>query len=198
MGRKCAQCGAVLSQYNPGKLCFSCQEKQLEQQITGDEDMIDAEEFARMLRLKNAASVKRLAQKGKLPLRIPAIKQYRWLKNVVEEWIKQEGIGNKDLRMAARGIASNMRACRNDPVICLSLSDKIGSKVYGQQQVLGTTDAGRVEPITLVKVDRALALKVLKRLPKEDFPELTSITDWADLIYDKINEDLIVRLEAHF
>jgi len=151
-----------------------------------------------MLGLENAASVKRLAQKGKLPPRIPAIKKYSWLKNVVEEWIKQEGIGNKDLRMAARGIASNMRTCRNDSVIYLSLSDKIGSKVYGQEYVLGTTDTGRVEPITLVKVDRALALKVLERLPKEDFPELTGITDWADLIYAKINEDLIVRLEAHF
>ncbi|GAH55534.1 unnamed protein product [marine sediment metagenome] len=40
------------------------------------------------------------------------------------------------------GIASNLRTCRYDLVICLSLSDKIGSKVYGQAHIMGTTYAG--------------------------------------------------------
>ena len=199
MGRLCLRCGAVLSQYNPGDLCFPCQEKQLEEKITSGEDLIDAEDFAYILGLKSAVSVKRLAQKDKLPPRLPAIKKYSWLKKVVEDWIKQEGqTGSKVFRMAARGLASNLRTCRYDSVICLSLSDKIRSKVYGQEHVLGTTDAGRVEPITLVKVDRAVALNMLKQLPEEDFPELIGITDWGDLTYDRINEDLIVRLEAYF
>ena len=198
MGRLCLRCGAVLSQYNPGDLCFPCQKKQLEEKITSGEDLIDAEDFAYILGLKSAVSVKRLAQKDKLPPRLPAIKKYRWLKKVVEDWIKQEGIGNKDFRMAARGIASNMTTCRYDSAICSSLSDKIGNKVYGQELVLGTTDAGRVEPIDLVKVDRAVALNALEQLPKRDFPELIGITDWTDLTYDRINKDLIARLEAYF
>ncbi len=96
------------------------------------------------------------------------------------------------------GIASNLKRCSNDSVICLGPSDKIGSKVYGQEHVLGTTDTGRVEPITLVKVDRSVALNALEQLPKKDFPERTGITNWADLTYNKINEDFIVRLEAYF
>ncbi|GAH55539.1 unnamed protein product [marine sediment metagenome] len=57
---------------------------------------------------------------------------------------------------------------------------------------------GRVEPITLVKVDRAVALNALEELPKKEFPELIGITDWADLTYDRITEDFIIRLEAYF
>lgn len=198
MRRVCAKCSAVLTQYNPGKLCFPCQEKQPEQRATYDEDLIDAEEFAHSMGLKNAESVKRLARKNKLPPRIPGIRKYLWSRSVVEDWRRQEGIGNKELRMAARGIASNLRRCRYDSFIRSSLSDEIGSKVHGQEHVFGTTDAGRVEPITLAKVDRTVALKALQKLPKEDFPELSGITDWGDLTYDRINEDLIVRLEAYF
>lgn len=139
-----------------------------------------------------------MARKDKLPDRIPAIRKWLWDRSVVDEWRKQEGIGKKELRMATRGIAGNLITCRYDSVICLSLSDKIGSKVYGQEHVIGTTDTGRVEPITLVKVDRDVALKMLKQLPKKDFPELIGITDWGDLTYDRINEDFIVRLEAYF
>ena len=161
--------------------------------------MIDAEEYAYILGLYNAESVKRLARKGKLAAKIPGIKRCLWRKVDVDAWIKQEGqTGNKDFRMAARGIARNMRTCRNDPMMCIGLPDKIGEQVYGQEQLLGTTYMGSVEPVTAVKVDRNIALRVLKQLPKEDFPELIGITDWADLIYDRITEDLIVRLEAHF
>jgi len=49
-----------------------------------------------------------------------------------------------------------------------------------------------------VKLDRAVALNALEQLPKKDFPELVGITDWADLTYDRINKDLISRLEAYF
>jgi len=74
----------------------------------------------------------------------------------------------------------------------------MGIKVYGVEPILGTTATGRVEPIELVKVDGSVALNMLKQLPKEDFPELIGITDWGDMTYDRINEDLIVRLEAYF
>ena len=199
MRRTCLQCGAVLSQYNLGKLCFPCQEKQSEKLVPSDEDWIDAEGYARILGLGSAESVKRLGRKGKLAPRIPAIREWRWFKKEVDTWIEQQGqIGNRDFRIAARGIASNLRTCRKDSVICLSLSDKIGVKVYGLEPVLGTTGSGRVEPIELVKVDRSIALNVLKQLSKEDFPELIDITDWEDLPYDRINEDLIVRLESYF
>ena len=197
MGRLCLRCGAVLNQYNPGKLCFPCQKNQLEQRTTYSEELIDAENFAFMLGLTNAESVKRLARKGKLPPRIPGIYKWLWRRSIVEYWIKQEGIGSKELRITARGIASNLRRCSNDSII-YTLSNTIESKVYGQEDVLGTTDTGRVEPIKLVRVDKTIALKMLEKLSKEDFPELISVTDWENLHYDRITEDLIVRLEAYF
>jgi len=204
MKRVCLKCGAVLSQYNPGKLCRPCQEKQLEQEITSfeqkitnGEDLIDAVGYADILGLKNEDSLKRLARKGKLATRIPGIRKCLWRKEAIDTWIKQEGITNKDFWMAAQGIASNLRRCSNDSII-YCLSDTIGDIVYGVEPIMGTTAAGRIEPVELVKVDRSIALKILKKLPREDFPELSGITDWADLAYDRISEDLIVRLEAYF
>jgi len=198
MGRVCSQCGAVINQYHPGDLCFPCQEKRLEEKITSVEDIIDAEDFADILGYNNAESIRRLGREGKLPDRVPENKKWLWYKDVVDDWIKQKGrTGNRDFRMTARGIASNLRRCSNDSVI-YCFSDTIESRVYGEETILGTTDTGRVEPITLAKVDRTVALKLLEQLPKEEFPELIGITDWSDLPYDRVNEDLIVRLEAYF
>ena len=198
MARVCLRCKKRLSQYNPGNLCFSCQEKQLEQKITGADDLIDAEGYAAILGLDSAEQLKRIARDDKLAPRIPAIKKWLWRGKDIEAWFKQKQRAGDVLRRTAMAIASNLRTCRYDSVICLSLSDKIGSKVYGQEHIMGTTYAGRVEPITLVKVDRAVALNALEQLPKKDFPEFIDITDWADLTYDRINEDFIVRLEAYF
>ena len=198
MANVCWQCGEELSRYHTGYLCDACQGKQLEKMIIDDEDLVDAEGYAAMLGLDSAEQLKRVARKGMLAPNIPAIRPWRWRRKDIEAWFKQKQRAGDVFRKTAMGIASNLRTCRYDSVICSSLSDKIGNKVYGQELVLGTTDAGRVEPIDLVKVDRTTALKMLGRLPKEDFPELIGITDWEDLPYDRINEDLIVRLESYF
>ena len=82
-----------------------------------------------------------------------------------------------------------------------TLSDKIGDKVYGLkagEYFFGLTAAGQVEPIELLNVDRSIAVKMLERLSKKDFPELIGITDWANLTYGSINEDLIIRLDTYF
>lgn len=96
MKRKCSKCGAVLSQYNPGKICQLCQKKQLkqkitsfEQKITSGEDLIDAVGYADILGLKNEDSLKRLARKGKLAERIPGIRKYLWNKEAIDTWIKR-------------------------------------------------------------------------------------------------------------
>ena len=199
MKRVCYECDAVLSQYNPGKLCFPCQEKRLAWSAIRDAEFIDPRGYADILGLESEESVKRLARDDKLAPRVPAIKKWLWRKDVVIDWMKREGqVLNKDLRMAIRGIASNLRICRNDPIIFLSLSDKIGGKIYGSESVLGTTASGHVEPIELVKIDRAVALNILKKLQEEEFPYLIGVTDWGDLTYDRITEDLITRLEAYF
>ena len=202
MVRECLHCGVELKENHPGNFCFRCQERQQERRergLTSNDALIDVEGYAFILGLESTESVKRLARDGELAPRVPAIRKWLWHEDNVDAWIKQGGqTGNKDFRMVARGIARNMRTFRNDPMICLGPLDKLGDKVYGQGYPLEEAETGRVEFDTEVKVDRNIALRVLKQLPKEDFPELIDITDWADLIYDRITEDLIVRLEAHF
>ena len=197
MGRLCLRCGAVLNQYNLGKLCFPCQKKQLEQRTTYDDEVIDAEDFAYMLGLTNAESVKRLARKGKLPPRLPETKKYSWRKKVVEDWFKQKQREGDVFRKTAMGIASNLRVCSNDVVLC-AMSYTVGNKVYGREYALTTKDAARIDELELVEVDRSIALKILEDLPKKDFPELEGLADWKDTPFDKINENLLVRLRAYF
>jgi predicted DNA-binding transcriptional regulator AlpA len=196
MARVCRKCGTKLNRYHKGNYCYACQDKRLEEIITDDKDFIDAKEFAHILGLSNVESVRRLGRKGKLPKRIPGIREYRWPRSVVEEWIKQGGFGNKEFRTVARGIASNLRKCYNDPVI-RAPSNEIGSKVYGEELVIGMTATG-TGPIELAKIDKSVAMNMLKQLPREEFPEITSIIDWANLPYDKITEDFIVRLESYY
>ena len=199
MLNSCTQCGRGLNRYNTGKLCYACQEKRREQDITRSDELIDAEGYAYILGLDNPESVKRLARKGKLAPRVPAVRKWLWRKDDVDAWRKQEWqTGNRDFRMITRGIASNLRTCRYDPIICISDSNNIGDKVYGAEFTLGTGYQGYVDPIELVKVDRSAALNVLKQLPKENFPELTDITDWSELTYERINETFIMRLESYF
>lgn len=198
MAYKCLLCDEKLSRYHTGYLCDACQEKRLKKMIVDDEEFVDTKGYASMLGLDSAEQLKRLARKGVLASNIPAIKQWRWHRKDIEDWFKQKQQAGDVLRKTAMGIASNLRTCRYDPVICLSLSDKIESRAYGVESVLGTTTAGQVEPIELVKVDKAVALTMLEQLPKEDFPALIGITDWADLTFDSINKDLIARLEAYF
>lgn len=197
MTRVCLQCGKGLNQYHTGELCYACQEKQLDKMIVDREELVDAEGYAVMLGLDSAEQLKRLARDGMLAPSIPVIRKWLWRKVDIEDWFKQKQRAGDVFRKTAMEIASNLRRCSNDSII-YALSDTIGRNVYGQEYVLATVDAGRVEPIKLVEVDKSVALQVLEELPEKDFPELTGITDWEDLPYDRINEDLIVRLEAYF
>ena len=198
MPRICAKCPTVLNRYHTGYLCYACQKKRLDKMTTDDEDLVDAEGYADMLGLDSAEQLKRLARDGKLARRVPVIREWKWRKEDIDTWFKQEQRKGDAFRRLAQGIASNLRRCRNDPVINLGPSDRIGNKVYGLGPVLGTSATGRGELVALVKVNRSVALNMLEQLPKKDFPELKDITDWGDLTYGRISEDLMVRLEAYF
>lgn len=91
MNRVCLNCGKELTQKNPAKLCFACQEKQRERDTTSNEELIDAKDFAFILGLTSDESVKRLAIKGKLPPRIPGVRKCLWSKDVVDLWIRSGG-----------------------------------------------------------------------------------------------------------
>lgn len=216
MERKCINCGAVLARDNTGELCSPCQKKWLDQMTTCDEELIDAEGYAAILGLDSAEQLKRLARQHKLAPRIPMIREWKWYKKDIDAWIKQkqkeeieawnkskkqaERAGSRDFRMITRGVASNLRTCCNARM-GQTLSDKIGDKVYGlkaEEYFFGLTAAGKVEQIELLNVDRSIAVKMLKQLPGEDFPELIGTTDLANLTYGSINEAFLIRLETYF
>jgi hypothetical protein len=44
-----------------------------------------------LLGLKSAEQVRRLARNKKLPPRIPAVRRWLWLKEVVDRWMKSGG-----------------------------------------------------------------------------------------------------------
>lgn len=90
MAKKCLECGSFLNQYHLGELCWPCKEKKLEQVAPGSE-LLDAEDLAEILLLKNAESVKRAARQGRIPPRVPGIKKCLWHRSVIEAWIKSAG-----------------------------------------------------------------------------------------------------------
>jgi len=85
--RKCIRCENPLSMYNPGDLCRPCQEKEIEKMRDESKLHYDAQEAARILGLQSATSVKRKAQKGELPPRVPAIKKYLWFRTIFDSWV---------------------------------------------------------------------------------------------------------------
>jgi uncharacterized Zn finger protein (UPF0148 family) len=90
MVRKCSQCRAPLSRYNPGALCAACEKKESQKLTTGDSPTYDVNDMARILHLGNE-QVRRLSQKGKLPPRVPEVRKCLWLKEVVDKWLKSGG-----------------------------------------------------------------------------------------------------------
>ncbi len=122
------------------------------------------------------------------------------------DYAEQEAVKSKqrpqrkpliDLRVTALGLESNLRRCRDDPIIRKSPTDKIGSIVYGAEPILGTSWLGQAEIIALAKVNQSIANNVLDQLRKR-YPELAGITDWADLTYEQITEDLLLELKGYF
>ena len=90
--RKCTQCGAVLNQSNPGKLCFPCQEKMGRElrDKNFDNPNYDVEDMCSILSL-SPEQVRRLGRKNVIPGRIPMIKQHLYQKEVVDQWITSGG-----------------------------------------------------------------------------------------------------------
>lgn len=87
--RRCANCRAVLSMRNPGLICLPCQEKLVDQRGSATESPnLDVEDVRVILGLESQEQVKRLARKGKLPPRVPAIRKWLWEEELVRDWIR--------------------------------------------------------------------------------------------------------------
>lgn len=201
MPRKCQVCGAQLSSYNPGVLCFPCQEerkKELQAKLS-DTPYYTLEDLCFLLGLRNPESVKRLARKGKIPGRVPTIRRHLYLKEQVDKWIQISGRPPnerrerhfQELSIALLALASNLESYREQ--IDIDSGSRVGGVVYGGWLNLidGIPDALSVK---MRELNKPLALNLLLHL-KHEFPELADINDWAQLLGDKISHDFIARLE---
>ena len=116
--RKCLQCGAALSHYNPGKLCFPCQEKNRRelQERAGDSPNYNVDDMCSILGLR-PEQVRRLGRKKAIPGRIPGIKQHMYLKASVDEWIGSGGeFPTPDTEVAPEGESESTDASQSKAV----------------------------------------------------------------------------------
>jgi hypothetical protein len=88
--RFCRNCDARLSNNNPGHLCFSCQKKIVET-IDTDSECYDVRDMMLILGLTSEEQVRRLGRAGIIQGKIPGIKEHRYVKEVVDDWIKYGG-----------------------------------------------------------------------------------------------------------
>jgi hypothetical protein len=90
MNDRCRRCNAVVAQDNPGELCSPCQkEKQRElREKLADKLYYEIDDMSEILGI-GPEQVKRLARDWKIPGKIPGIRQHRFRRVVVDDWIEQ-------------------------------------------------------------------------------------------------------------
>ncbi len=86
----CSKCKRPLSKQNPGLLCIICQDKIAQSQ--DEEPYYDVTDMMHILGLYNEESVRRLSRAGKIPGRIPGIKQHLFSKTAIDHWIESDHI----------------------------------------------------------------------------------------------------------
>lgn len=90
MGCVCTHCGITkLSQYNPSKICSSCQKKRTDLMASGETPHYDVKGLAYILGFKSEESVRRWARARKLPPRVPGRRPWLWFKETIHEWLEQ-------------------------------------------------------------------------------------------------------------
>jgi hypothetical protein len=87
--RYCKLCQRELSTQNPGSICVICQDK-----ITktfDDKPYYDVEDLQRIFGL-SAEHVRRLSRAGRIPGRMPVVKEHHFSKSVIDRWIEANHI----------------------------------------------------------------------------------------------------------
>lgn len=141
----CNRCGSVLNRYNPGTLCFPCQEKKMEAIANEEKRYYDASDMMDILGLKSEEHVRRKARDGLIPGRIPGIRRHLFLKEVIDDWIRSGGIVQRKptsplqeeaYALCRRGDHSWLDDARFDGIAYRSedVSDLVGSLVTIKQK----------------------------------------------------------------
>ncbi len=94
----------------------------------------------------------------------------------------------QELSIALLALASNLESYREQ--IDIDSGSRVGDVVYGGW----LDDIHDALSVEMRELNKPLALNLLLHL-KQEFPELANISDWAQLLGDKISHDFIARLE---
>ena len=88
--RYCKICKRQLNKQNPGSLCIICQDKVAK--TYSEKQYYDIDDIKHILGLESSEQVKRLGRVGKIPGRIPGIKEHRYLKREIDRWLESDHI----------------------------------------------------------------------------------------------------------
>jgi hypothetical protein len=140
--RKCALCGTILSQYNPGLICQSCQKKIAEQRANVVEGLnYDLEDMSIILGLGSQEQVRQLAQAKKLPPNIPVVRQWLWPRAVVDDWIKGGYQLTPELKEQLQALVDAHGGVHDDET---TGERKVGERVDIQVQVYSKDKGGEI------------------------------------------------------
>jgi len=85
----CTNCGNKLPPHNVGQRCPTCQEKAKEKHVSALQDYYTTRDMMEILDLTSEEQVRRLSREGKIPGRVPGIKQHLFVKKIVDKWIEE-------------------------------------------------------------------------------------------------------------
>ena len=117
MRKTCELCGKEIGEDYPGLFCRDCGIERLKEKVGNtDATHFSAEDMATLLGFQSAVSVKRQAQKGNLPPRIPGIKKYLWMPEGVYDWLTSEYKAVKDAPWTEEQKALNLAHKTGTPI----------------------------------------------------------------------------------
>ncbi|GAG18682.1 unnamed protein product [marine sediment metagenome] len=87
--RQCIECDNPIPLHYIGRRCSECLIAALESTTYTSPDPYNVRDMADILNLTSEEQVRRLSREGKIPGRIPGIKQHLFIQPIVNKWLKQ-------------------------------------------------------------------------------------------------------------
>ncbi len=85
-------CGNPIPPQYMGRRCPKCLTAALESKTSTSADHYNSRDIADLMGLTSEEQVRRLSRAGKIPGRVPGIKQHLFVQPVINQWIKQNQI----------------------------------------------------------------------------------------------------------
>ena len=146
--RECAMCHKELSPENPGLLCVICQEKVVYDRVPlKNIRKLNIKDMRHILGLDSEEQVKRLGRKGKLPPRVPAIKQWLWEDVVVRDWIRSGWKISHEVREIADSLTEMHGGAHKDKK---TQKTRVGKKEDIVVRVFSGTDKNPIHEVQII------------------------------------------------